>query len=357
MIVMLFPEPRERGKAIAAFSFTGSAGASIGQVLGGVLTEALNWHWIFLINLPIGTATVVLALRVLDSDRPGGGGRPDLLGAVLATAGLMLGVYTIVETSRNGWVSASTLTLAVIAVALLTGFAIRQARIADPLLPLRIFRSRNVSGANLGQVLAISAMFGFQVMAALYMQQVLGYGAAATGLAMLPAALAIGVVSLGLSARLGARFGERRMLIVGLAMLIAALGYLTRVPVHAHYVTDMLPAMILIGGGGLVLPALASLGMSAAGPRDAGVVGGVFNTAQQVGGALGVAVLSTLAASRSGAHPTPGALTDGFHLAFQTSTALLVAAALVALVVLRSGPAATAEAAVEPAADAAAVHV
>lgn len=339
MIVMLFPEPRERAKAIAAFSFTGAAGASIGQVLGGVLTEALSWHWIFLINLPIGLATVTLALRVLAADSPAGPtGLPDVLGAVLVTGGLMLGVYTIVETGQYGWISWHTLGLATVSVALLAAFVLRQAKIANPLLPLRIFRSRNVSGANAGQVLAISAMFGFQVMVALYMQQVLDYGAAATGLAMLPAALAIGAVSLGLSARLNARFGERRMLLVGLVMLASALTYLTRVPVVGHYVTDLLPVMLLIAGGGLVLPSLMSLGMSGASPADAGVVSGMFNTAQQVGGALGVAVLSTLASSRTGALRTPQALTSGFHLAFGVAATLLVAATVIAVTVLRDQP-------------------
>ncbi len=341
MIVTLFPKPGERGTAIGAFSFVGAAGASIGQVLGGILTQAFGWHWIFFINLPIGVAAMVLAARVLEPDHgPGLRAGADALGALLVTAGLMLGVYTIIETSRYAWGSAHTIGFGALAVALLAAFVARQATAASPLLPLRIFRSRNVSGANLIQVLAISAMFGFQILIALYLERVLGYGAASTGLAMLPAAALIGAVSLGLSARLNARFGERRMLLTGLALLAAALGLLTRLPVAGSYVVYLLPTMLLVSGAGLVLPAMTGLGMSAASPADAGVVSGLFNTTQQVGGALGVAVLSTLAAARSkdllaAGQSATSALTGGYHLAFGVGAALIVAAAVLAAIVLR----------------------
>jgi EmrB/QacA subfamily drug resistance transporter len=341
MIVTLFPEPRERGKAIGAFSFVGAAGASIGQVLGGTLTQALNWHWIFFINLPIGLAAIVLAGRVLESDRgPGLGAGADALGAVLVTAGLMIGVYTIVETGHYGWGSAHTLGTAALAAVLLAAFVLRQAKTADPLLPLRIFGSRNVSGANLIQILMISAMFGFQILIALYMQNVLGYGAASTGLALLPAAVMIAIASLGFSARLSARFGERRVLLAGLALLVAALGLLTRLPVHADYAVHLLPTMLLIGGGGLTLSANTALGMSGASRGDAGVASGLFNTTQQVGGALGVAVLTTLANAhtkglQADGHSTASALTGGFHLAFGTAAGLLAAAFILAITILR----------------------
>ncbi|MER6302488.1 MFS transporter [Kitasatospora sp. NPDC001539] len=341
MIVTLFPEPGERGRAIGAFSFVGAAGASIGQVLGGVLTQALNWHWIFLINLPLGLAAALLAARVLEPERgPGLRGGADALGAVLITAALMLGIYTIVGTGAHGWTSARTLGLGALSLALLAGFLVRQARAAQPLLPLRMFRSRSVSGANAVQILTISGMFAFQILVALYMQQVLGYGAAATGLAMLPAAVAIGAVSLLLSARLSARFGERAVLLAGLAMLVAALGLLVRLPSDADYTAHLLPTMLLIGGGGLVLSALAVLGMSGAGPEDAGTASGLFNTTQQVGGALGVAVLTTLADGRTGTllaagHSAPEALTGGFRLAFAVAAGLLAAALVLAAVTLR----------------------
>jgi EmrB/QacA subfamily drug resistance transporter len=353
MIVTLFPGPRERGKAIGAFSFVGASGASIGQVLGGVLTQAFSWHWIFFINLPIGLAAMVLAARVLRSER-GLGFRAgaDVPGAILVTAGLMLGVYTIVESNRYGWGSPHTIGFALVAVALLVAFVLRQLRAAQPLLPLRVFRSRNVTGANLIQLLAISAMFGFQIMVALYLQNVVGYGPAATGLALLPAAVMIGTISLAFSARLNARFGERRVLLAGLALLVVALGLLTGLPVRADYVTDVLPTMLLAGGGGLVLSALTVLGMSGAGPDDAGVVSGLFNTGQQVGGALGVAVLSTLAAAHTGdllaaGHSAAAATIGGFRLAFGVGAALLAAGFVLALVVLRQPAAPVPEAEVE----------
>jgi hypothetical protein len=207
-------------------------------------------------------------------------------------------------------------------------------------MPLRIFRSRSVAGANLVQVLMVAALFSFQILVALYLQKVLGYGAAETGLAMLPAAAVIGAVSLGVSARLNARFGERNVLLAGLVLLMGVLGLLTRVPVHADYVTDLLPVMLLAAGFGLALPALTTLGMSGAGDDDAGLASGLFNTTQQIGMAAGVAVLSTLAASRSDSLLEQGrspaeALTGGYHLAFAVGTGLLVAAFAVAFAVLR----------------------
>jgi EmrB/QacA subfamily drug resistance transporter len=341
ILVTLFTDPAERAKAIGVFSFTGAAGASIGQVLGGVLTDALSWHWIFFINLPIGVATVLLAIRVLPADRGAGlSAGADVLGAALVTSGLMLGIYTVVKVEEHGWTAPHTLGLGALSVALLAAFTARQARARTPLMPLRILRSRNVIGANLVQVLALSAMFAFQIIVALFMQKVLAYGALATGLAMLPAAVTIGGVSLFVSARLNTRFGERAVLLVGLALLAGAMVKLSVVPVDADYVTDLLPVMLLIAGGGLVLPALASLGMSDAKPDDAGLASGLFNTTQQVGMALGVAVLSTLAAARTGEELASGvaepvALTAGYHVAFTVAASLLVAAFAVTLIVLR----------------------
>lgn len=344
MIVTLFTDAKERAKAIGAFAFTGATGASLGQVLGGVLTDALSWHWIFFINLPIGLATAALALRVLPGDRGVGlGAGADVAGALLVTSGLMLGVYTIVETESHGWTSGRTLGSAGLAAALLAGFVLRQARAAAPLLPLRVFRSRTVSGANAVQLLVISGMFAFQIVVALYMQQVLGYGAAETGLAMLPAALTIGVTSLLVSARLVARFGERSVLLAGLVLLTLALALLIRIPrdpAEVSYVTHLLPTMLLISGGGLVLPTMTALGMSGARDDDAGVVSGLFNTGQQIGGALGVAVLTTLAAGRTESLAAAGkgrdaALTGGFQLAFGIGAALVAAAVVLTLVVLR----------------------
>ncbi|MDP4505872.1 MFS transporter [Nonomuraea sp. G32] len=241
---------------------------------------------------------------------------------------------------RSRWLAAHTLGLGGVSLALLAAFVWRQASAKAPLMPLRIFRSRNVSGANLVQILTLSAMFAFQILVALYMQKVLGYGALETGLAMLPAALAIGGVSLFVSARLNTRFGERAVLLAGLVLLLGAMGWLARIPVRADYLTDLLPVMLLIAGGGLVLPALTALGMSGAKVDDAGLASGLFNTTQQIGMAFGVAVLSTLAATRTdqllaAGQSQPAALTGGYHVAFAIAAALLVAAFTAALLVLR----------------------
>ena len=343
MIVALFPEPLEQAKAIGAFSFVGAAGASIGLVLGGVLTQTAGWHWIFFVNVPLGITTVLLAVRALDADRGIGlRSSADWLGAILATAGLMLGVYAIGGTTQYGWGSTRTMLAAALAVAFLAAFVIRQATARVPLLPLRIFSARNVTGANLAQLLVIAAAFGFQVMVTLYMQRVLGDSAATSGLGLLPTAAVIGTVSLGFSARIAARFGHRLMLLAGLLLIAVSLTLLVQVPVHGSYLAHLLGPLVLFGaGGGLTLPALASLGMSGATQSDAGLASGLFSTTQQIGAALGVAALSTLAAARStslhlAGHDSAAALTSGYRFAFGTGAGLTVAAALVAAVLLRS---------------------
>ncbi|MGW4365533.1 MFS transporter [Nocardia takedensis] len=335
IVVTLFPSPDERAKAFGVFAFTGAAGASLGQVLGGVLTDALSWHWIFLINVPIGVAALALTVVFVPADA-GLGWRAgaDLLGAGLVTVGLMALIAAVVEPEVR-WSGA------VAAVVLLGGFLLRQAKARTPLMPLRLLRSRQVAGANALQILMIGAMFSFQILIALYMQSVPRYSALETGLAMLPAALAIAVISLAVSARVIARVGERLTLMIGLAALTLALGLLTRLPVHADYVTDLLPVMLLVAGGGLALPALTGLGMSGAGPDDAGLASGLFNTTQQLGMALGVAVLSTLAAQRSAARVAAGvaeseALTSGYRLAFAVGAGLLLVSIGIAAVILRN---------------------
>ena len=353
MIVGLYTEQRDRVRALAAFSFVGAAGASIGLVLGGVLTQAISWHWIFFVNLPIGAAAIACGLRLLPADRATGAGLAegaDALGAALVTAGLMAGSYALVGTAQDGWGSARTLGFAATAVVLLGAFVVRQATAARPLLRLTVFRSRAVSGANLAQALVIAAAFGFQVLIALYLQRVLGYTPAEAGLGILPAALVIGAVSLGLAARLAARFGERAVLLAGLALVVAALVLLTQVPVTGGYGARLLPALVIFGlGGGLTLPMLATLGMSASTPADAGVVSGLFNTTQQIGAAVGVALLSTLAASHTAQlrHQDVAvaiALTSGYRLAFAVGAGLSAAALIVAATVLRTRPASPAPA-------------
>ena len=295
------------------------------------------------VNVPIGILVMLLAARVLAARVPaaGRGSRwrdgADWLGAFLVTAGLMAGVYAIVGSSGYGWGSARTLGAAAAAVALLAAFVTRQATARTPLLPLRLFSVRELAGANLAQFLVIAAAFGFQVTITLYMQRVLGYSAAASGLGLLPTAAVIGTVALGVSARLAARIGQRAMLLAGLGLIAAGLALLTRVPVHASYPVQLLPPLLIFGaGGGLSLPALASLGMSAATPNDAGLASGLFNTTQQIGAALGVAVLSTLAAVQTrGTHQAgAAALAAGYRLAFAAGAGLAGTAIVVAAAVL-----------------------
>jgi EmrB/QacA subfamily drug resistance transporter len=347
MIVRLFPEPREQAKAMGAYSFVGAGGASAGLVLGGVLTQALSWHWIFFVNVPLGVVAAVAGMRLLaDESSAGLRAGADVLGAVLVTAGLMTGVYSIVETTSYGWGSARTLGGFAVALVLLVLFFVRQTVARMPLLPLRIFRSRNVSVANAVQALTVAAAFGFQVLIPQYMQRVLGYGAAAAGLGMLPAAVLIGLLSIGVSARLIARFGLRAMLAAGLTPIVIGFALLTRLPVHASYQADLLPTMLLVGGFGLAFPAMITLAMSGASASDAGAASGLVNTTQQVGAAFGVAVLTTLAAARSGhllaaGRSAAAALTGGYHVAFGVGAGLAAAALLLGVATLRA-PAGTA---------------
>ena len=352
MIVTMFTEPRERATAIGVYSFVASAGASIGLLAGGVLTQTISWHWIFFVNLPIGLVTGLLALRLIAPDR-GIGIRQgaDLLGAVLVTGGLMLGVYTIVGAADHGWASARTLGLGAVAIALLAGFVVRQALARTPLMPLRILRSRNVSGANLVQVLMVAGLFGMFFLGVLYMQRVLGYDAIETGLAFLPVALLIGALSLFVTPRLTLRFGERPVLLVGLTLAIAGLALFARVPEQASYAVDILPSMLALGGGaGLAFPALMNLAMSGATPADAGLVSGLVNTSLQVGGALGLAVLATLSTSRTQdllaeGESSASALTGGYALAFVVAASLVGVALLIAATVIHGRARAAEEAA------------
>jgi EmrB/QacA subfamily drug resistance transporter len=347
MIVTMFPEPREQAKAIGVYSFVASSGGSIGLLAGGVLTEAINWHWIFFVNLPIGLATGLFALRLVERDEGIGlRGGADVPGAVLVTASLMLGVYTILEAGDYGWGSLHTLGLGGVSLALLSAFVARQARIPNPLMPLRLFRSRNVAGANIVQALFVAGMFGMFFLGALYLQRVLGYDALEVGLAFLPVTLVIGTLSLGFSERLNMRFGPKVTLLPSLVLIAAGLALFARAPVDAGYVSDILPVMLLLGlGAGLSFPSLMTLAMSGATRSDAGLASGLVNTTLQVGGAIGLAVLATLATTRTdnlleGGESTASALTGGYHLAFLIGAGLVVTAIAVALAMLRSNAAA-----------------
>ena len=354
MIVTMFPEPRDQAKAIGMYTFVAVSGSSIGLLGGGALTEAINWHWIFFINLPIGIATALFALRLIeDHEGIGLGEGADILGAVLITAGLMLGVYTILEVEQQGWGSTQTLTLGGISLALLAAFVARQGRIANPLMPLRLFRSRNVGGANLVQALTVVGMFGLFFLGALYLQRILGYDAFEVGLAFLPATIVMGAMSFRFTARLNMRFGAKATLLPGMVCIGAGMILFALTPVEATYVIDLLPAMIVFGlGAGLAFPSLMTLAMSGATRSDSGLASGLVNTSVQVGGSIGLAVLATLSTERTDGlladgESTAAALNSGYHLAYLIGAVLVVAAIVVAVTVLQSEDQAEAEVASE----------
>jgi EmrB/QacA subfamily drug resistance transporter len=345
MIVTMFPEPREQAKAIGVYGFVASAGGSIGLLVGGILTDAISWHWIFFVNVPIGVVTGLLALRLVEST-PGIGIREgaDAPGAVLVTSGLMLAVYTILGVEEHGWASARTLMLAAIAIGLVAAFVLRQARIEKPLMPLRLFQSRNVTGANIVIALLVVGMFGLFFLGALYMQLVLNYSPLEVGLAFLPATLVMGALSLGFTDKLNMRFGPRNVLIAGLCFLLVAMLLFLRTPVDGNYITDLFPAMIFFGfGAGVAFPALMMLAMSGATPSDAGLASGLVNTAGQVGGAIGLAVLATVSTERTKTLLADGksaleALNGGYHLAYLIGASLTVVAIVAAVTILREQP-------------------
>jgi EmrB/QacA subfamily drug resistance transporter len=343
MIVTMFPEPAAQAKAIGVYGFVASAGGSIGLLLGGVLTDAISWHWIFLINLPIGIATAYLATRLVAN--PQGIGLShgaDFPGAALITSSLMLGVFTILRIEAWGWNDTRIFVLGAISPALLALFLHRQATIANPLMPLRLFRSRNVAGSNALQALLVAGMFGMFFLGALYLQKVLGYSPLKVGFAFLPTTLVMGALSLGFSEKLIMRFGPRTTLIPGVCMVVVALLLFARTPVDADYFTDLLPPFLLIGiGVGTSFPAIMTLAMSGATPEDAGLASGFVNTSMQVGGAIGLAVLATLSGERTKSLLGDGeghlqALTSGYHVAYLVGAILAAIAVAIAVFVLRA---------------------
>ncbi|GAA3146919.1 EmrB/QacA subfamily drug resistance transporter [Kribbella aluminosa] len=341
MIVSLFPAPGEQARAMGVYSFTAASGASIGLIFGGVITQTVGWHWAFLINVPIGLAALVFAVRLL-ALQPGLGlaNGADVLGAVLVTAGLSLAVYTIVQTAEPQATLARTLVEAAAALLLLTAFVVRQARIKHPLLALRIFRNRQVTVANVIVVLMTAAGFGFQFTTALYVQRVLGYDSLTTGLAFLPSPVMNALMSLFLAPRLSVRFGPRKMLIGGLLVFMLSLLWISRAPVDGSYLVNVGPVLAVMGAGvGVAIPSAIMLAMSGADPSDAGLASGLNNTAQQAGAAIGTAVLATLAASTTAHRAAEGkllALRDGYGAAWLAAAGFVLVAVLLAITMLRS---------------------
>src|SRR3990172_4895256 len=301
LMMTLFTEPAERAKAMGVFGFVAAGGGSIGVLLGGILTDTLNWHWIFLVNVPVGILVVTLSLLLIPAARvPTAAQRHDVAGAVTVTASLMIAVYAIVNGNQVGWLSAQTLGLLAVSAVLLAVFLAIEARVHSPLMPLSLFRLRNVSTANAVGVLWAAAMFAWFFLSALYLQLVLGYSPLQVGLAFLPANLIMAAFSIGLSAKLVLRFGIRPPLATGLLLAAIGLALFARAPVDGTFVVNVLPSMILLGfGAGMAFNPLLLAAMSDVRQEEAGLASGVVNTSFMMGGALGLAVLASLAASRT----------------------------------------------------------
>jgi len=341
LIMNLFTETGERARAMGVYGFVCAGGGSIGVLLGGLLTSALSWHWIFLVNLPIGVVVYALCLRLIPAAPPAAAGaRLDVAGALSVTASLMLAVYAVVNGNEAGWTSAQSLTLLGAAAALMVLFLTIEARVESPLMPLGLFRLRNVATANVVGVLWAAAMFAWFFVSALYMQLVLGYSPMEVGLAFLPANLIMAAFSLGLSAKLVMRFGIRGPLATGLFIAALGLALFARAPADGSFAVDVLPAMLLLGlGAGVAFNPMLLAAMSDVEPSQSGLASGVVNTAFMMGGALGLAVLASLAAARSAGLAAAGAapalaLNGGYQLTFLAGALIAgLAAALSALLV------------------------
>jgi len=345
LMMTLFTEPADRAKAMGVFGFVAAGGGSIGVTLGGILTDSLDWHWIFLVNFPIGIAVVALSLKLLPAARiEGAAVKLDVAGAITVTSALMLAVYAIVNGNQNGWTSAQTLGMLGAAAALLAVFLVIESRVESPLMPLRLFRLRNLATANVVGILWAAAMFAWFFLAALYMQLVLGYTPLEVGLAFLPANLIMGVFSLGLSAKLVMRFGIRAPLAVGLVLAAAGMVLFVRAPVDGSFIVDVLPSMMLLGlGAGTAFNPVLLAAMSDVDQSEAGLASGVVNTSFMMGGAVGLAVLASLAQSRTESLRASGdgvltALTGGYHAAFLLGAVFALAAAALGAFLLNPGP-------------------
>jgi EmrB/QacA subfamily drug resistance transporter len=343
LIMTLFTETGERAKAMGVYGFVASGGGTLGVIAGGVLTDLFSWHWIFLVNIPIGVAVYALSSTLLPRDQVAAGDRRvDFAGAVIVTASLMLAVYAIVNGNEVGWLTARTVGLLVAAGALLVAFLVVESRVAQPLVPLGLFRHRTLSTANAVAVLLAGSMFAWFFLSALYLQLVLGYSPLQVGLAFLPATLIMGGFSLGLSAKLVMRFGLKPPLVAGMLFMAAGLLLFTMVPVDGNFVVDVVPGMILLGiGAGMAFNPLLLAAMGDVEPTQAGLASGLVNTAFMMGGALGLAILASLSASRSDSllesgHSQLEALTGGYHAAFLVGALFAVAGAVVGGLLIRA---------------------
>jgi MFS family permease len=335
---------------MGVYGFVCAGGGSLGAMLGGVLTSSLSWHWVFLVNLPIGLAVVLVSLRLLPAAPGTAVSRHlDVWGAITVTAALMLAVYAIVNGNQIGWLSSTTLGQLAVAIVLLALFLWIEARVHAPLMPLRLFRLRNLVVSDIVGVLWAAAMFAWFFLSALYMQLVLGYGPMEVGLAFLPANLIMALFSLGISAKLVMRFGIRRPLAAGLAFAACGLLLFSRASEHGHFLTDILPGMVMLGiGAGVAFNPVLLAAMSDVGPSESGLASGVVNTAFMMGGSLGLAVLASLAAWRTQILTGAGAdqasaLTGGYQWAFLAGACFAALGALLGALLLRTRHAQTSE--------------
>jgi EmrB/QacA subfamily drug resistance transporter len=342
LMVTLFTEPAKRAKAMGYFGFVAAGGGSVGVLLGGILVNILNWHWIFLVNIPIGILVFLLALRLLPKGAgPKASAHLDVLGAITITLSLMLAVYAIVNGNTVGWVSLQTLGLLALAIALLVGFVIIESRAKNPLIPLDLFALPNLRTANIIGVLWAAAMFAWFFLTALYLQLVLGYSPLQVGLAFLPSNLIMAAFSFSLSAKLIDRFGLKRPLAIGLAFAAFGLALFARMPVQGSFFFDILPGMILLGiGAGIAFNPVLLAAMNDVSPEESGIASGIVNTAVIMGGALGLAILASIAAARTMtvlAHGAPQlmALASGYHIAFLAGALIAALASLVSATLLR----------------------
>lgn len=343
MIYTTFTDPHDRAKALSIFSFTAAAGGSVGLLVGGVITQALNWHWIFAVNIPIGIVAYASARRLIsDSQGLGFHESADVTGAASLTAALMLAVYAVVEVPQTG-ISLRTAIAASISIVLLAAFIARQRRIEKPLLPLGVFRKPNVVWSNVLQVVIVTGLWSFFFLYALYLRNVMHYDALGTGLAFLPITLAIGILSVGPSAWFMQRFGPKVPLVAGLMISAGGLAIFALAPLEAPYASVIFPGMVLVGAGlGAAFPCIMDFAMSSATPSDSGLISGLVNTTAEVGGALGLAVVAAVAASRTNyvlatVNSMTAALVSGYQLAFAICTICLVGGAVIAVVALHSG--------------------
>jgi len=336
IISTTFKEGSDRAKALGIWAAIAIGGSAVGLVLGGALTQTFSWPWIFFINVPVGVATFVLSLRLLPESRDEAAHRSfDIPGAVTVTGGLMILVYAIVRAQQQGWGSARTIGTFALAAALLVAFVFIELRSIAPLVRLSIFRIRSLATANVVMLFVMSGMFAMFFFNSLYIQRVLGYGPLKAGLAFLPFTGGI-MISAGLASTFAPKIGVRTVAVAGMVVSSAGLLLLTRLPVHGSYVADFLPSLLLVSlGMGAVFVPLTLVATTGLDDDDQGLASGLFNTSQQVGGALGLAILSTIAASRTNSLGGKGsaALVGGFHYAF-AGTVVLVLVGLVAMVAM-----------------------